>query len=61
VNKARRETSRHCRNQIGNISKVRINESKTNNNKKNCRDLYGGINDFNKDYELITTFIKDEK
>lgn len=41
--------------------KGRINESETNNNKKNCRDLYGGINEFNKDYELITTFIKDEK
>jgi hypothetical protein len=29
-------------------------EPETNSNKKNCRDLYGSINEFKKYYEPIT-------
>jgi hypothetical protein len=37
----------------------KINEPATNS-KKNFRDLYRGIYEFNRDYQLQTNFVKDE-
>jgi hypothetical protein len=38
----------------------RINELETNNKNKNTRDLFGGISEFKKRYQLRSNTIKDE-
>jgi hypothetical protein len=41
--------------------KAKINELKTNSKNKNIRDVYRGVSDFNKDYQLRTNMVKEEK
>jgi len=41
--------------------KVKIDELETYSMIKNIRDLYRGINDFKKGYQLRTNIVKDEK
>jgi len=41
--------------------KAKIEELETNSNINNIRDLYRGINDFKKGYQLRTITVKDEK
>jgi hypothetical protein len=40
--------------------KGKINELETNNENKNIRDLYRGINEFKKGYQPRINMIKDE-
>jgi hypothetical protein len=40
--------------------KRKINELETNNENKNIRDLYRGINEFKEGYQPIINIIKDE-
>jgi hypothetical protein len=56
----RRETSRIFRNKKREHLKGKINELETNNKNKNIRDLFGGINEFNKGYQPKIIIIKDE-
>ena len=55
------DASTHFRNKKKAYLKVKIEESETNSNIKNFRDLYRGINDFKKVYQPITNVVKDEK
>jgi hypothetical protein len=57
----RRETSRTFRNKKREYLKGKINELETNNKNKNIRDLYRGINEFQKGYKPGINIIKDEK
>jgi hypothetical protein len=50
LNKVRREASRHLRNKRKANLKAKIEELETNSKIKNVRDLYRGINDFQKGY-----------
>jgi hypothetical protein len=57
----RRETNRTFRKKEREYLKDYINELETNNNEnKNIRDLYRGINEFKKGYQPRITIIKDE-
>jgi hypothetical protein len=51
----RHETSRTFGNEKREYMKVKINEFETNNKNKNIRDLYRGINEFKKGYNLELT------
>ena len=51
LNNARREASRHFRNKMKQYLKDKIEELETNSKIKNIRDLYRGINDFQKGYQ----------
>jgi hypothetical protein len=55
----RHETSR-LRKKKREYLKDKINELETNNENKNIRDLYKGINEFKKGYQPRTNIIKDE-
>jgi hypothetical protein len=48
----RREGSRHFRNKRREYLKDKINELELNSKNKNIRDLYMGINEFKKGYQL---------
>jgi hypothetical protein len=61
LNSVRREASRHFRNKKKEYLKAKINELETNSKNKNIRDLYRGISDFKKGYQLRTNVVKDEK
>jgi hypothetical protein len=56
----RRETSRIIRNKEREYLKGKINELETSNKNKNIRDLYRGINEFNKGYQPTINIIKNE-
>jgi hypothetical protein len=60
LNNVRREANRHFRNKKRQFVKVKINEVATNSKNKNTRDLYRGINEFKKGYQLRNNFMKDE-
>jgi hypothetical protein len=52
--------SRTFRNKKREYLKGKINELETNNKKKNIRDLYRGINEFEKAYQPRINIIKGE-
>jgi hypothetical protein len=56
----RHETSSTFRNKKRDYLKGKINELKTNNENKNIRDLYRGINEFKNGYQPRINIIKDE-
>ena len=60
LNNIGRDASRHFRNKKKAYLKVKIEELETNSKINSVRDLYRGINDFNKGYQPRTTIIKDE-
>jgi hypothetical protein len=61
MNDARREAGRHFRNKKREYLKAKINEVETNSKNMNIRELYRGINDSRKDYQLRTNTTKDGK
>jgi hypothetical protein len=56
----RLEASRHFRNKKSEYRKDNINELATNSKNKNIRDLYRGINVFERGYQPISNLLKDE-
>ncbi|PNF34871.1 hypothetical protein B7P43_G03116 [Cryptotermes secundus] len=60
LNNIRRETSRHFRNKKREYLKDKIDDLAMNNNNKNIRDLYRGINDFKRGYQPSSNLVKDE-
>jgi hypothetical protein len=56
----RREASRYFRNKKREYLKDKINELATNSKNRNIRDLYGGINEFKRGYQLRNNLMKDE-
>jgi hypothetical protein len=56
----RREASRYFRNKKREYLKGKINERATNSKNKNIRDLYRGINDFERGYQPRNKLVKDE-
>ena len=60
-NKVRREVSRHFRTKKKAYLRAKIEELKTNNMIKNIRNLYRGIIDFKKGYQLRCNIVRDEK
>jgi hypothetical protein len=54
------ETSRTFRNKKREYMKGKINDLESNNKNKNIRDLYRGINEFKKGYQLRISIIEDE-
>jgi len=61
LNNVRRDASKHFRNKKKAYLKAKIEELETNSKIKNVRDMYRGINDFTKRYQLRTNIVKDEK
>jgi len=61
LNKVRREVSRRLRNKNKAYLRAKIEELESNSKNKNIRDLYRGINDFKKGYQLRCNIVKDEK
>jgi hypothetical protein len=59
LNNARCETSIHFRNKKRDYLKGKINEHATNSKNKNIRDLYKGINEFQRVYPPRSNLIKD--
>ena len=57
LNNVRREVNRHFRNK----KKAYLEELENNSKIQNIRDLYRGINDFKKGYQLRCNIVKDEK
>jgi hypothetical protein len=57
----RREDGRHFRHEKREYLKDKINELESNSKNKNIRDLYKGINEFNKGYKPRTNLLKDER
>jgi hypothetical protein len=60
LNNVRRETSRHFRNKKREYLKGKINELATNSKNEIIRDLYRGINEFKRGYQLRSNLVKDE-
>jgi hypothetical protein len=60
LNNVRCDASRHFRNKKKKYIKAKIEELETNSKIKNIRDLYKGINDFKKGYQLRTDIVKDD-
>jgi hypothetical protein len=52
----RREASRHFRKKQREYLKGKMNELESNSKNKNIRDLYRGITEFKKGYELEPTW-----
>jgi len=61
MNNVRREVSRHFRNKKKAHLRAKTEEPETNSKIQNIRDLYRGINDFKKGYQLRCNIVKDEK
>jgi hypothetical protein len=61
LNSARREASRHFRNEKREYLAAKIEELETNSMIKNIRNFYRGISDFKKGYQLRANIVKDEK
>jgi hypothetical protein len=55
-----RAASRHFRNKKREYLKDRINELQSNNENTNIRDMYRGVNEFQKGYQPRTKLVKDE-
>jgi hypothetical protein len=60
MDNVRREASRNFRTKKRQYLKNKINELETNNNNKNIRDLYRGLNEFKNGYQPRTNVIKEE-
>jgi hypothetical protein len=60
LNNVRCEASRYIRNKKREYLKDIVNELATNRKNKNIRDLYRGINEFNRAYKPRNNIIKDE-
>jgi hypothetical protein len=60
LNNVRREASRYFRNKNRQYLKDKINELAMNSNKKNIRNLYGGMNKFKRGYQPRNNLVKDE-
>jgi hypothetical protein len=60
LSNVRREASRHFRNKKREYVKDRIKELESNSKNKNIRDLYRGINEFKKGYQLRTNLTRGE-
>jgi hypothetical protein len=56
----RREASRYFRNKKREYMKDRFDELATNSKNKNNRDLYRGINELKRGYQLRNNLVKDE-
>ena len=61
LNNVRRDASRYFRNKKKSYLKAKIEELESNSKINNIRDLYRGINDFNKGYQPRNIVVKDEK
>ena len=61
VSNIRWEASIHFRNKKKIYFKAKLNELETNSKINNLRDLYRGINDFQKGYQRRANIIRDEK
>jgi len=61
LNKVRREVSRHFRNKKKAYLRAKTEELETNDKIQNIGDLYRGISDFKKGYQLRCNIVKDEK
>ena len=61
INNVRHEARGHFRNKKTKYLKAKIDEFKTNSKTKNIRDLYRGIIDYKKGYQLRTDTVKSEK
>jgi hypothetical protein len=61
LSNVRREASRHFRSKKREYLKDKINEIELNSKNKNIRDLYRGITEFKKGYQLKTNLVKDER
>jgi hypothetical protein len=60
LDSVRRETSRHFRNKKREYLIGKINELATNSKNRNIRDLYRGINEFERGYQPRSNFVKGE-
>jgi hypothetical protein len=60
LNKRRHETTRHFRNKKREYMKDKINELATNCKNMNIRDVYRGINEFKKGYQLRSNLAREE-
>jgi hypothetical protein len=60
LNNVRCEVSRYFRNKKREYLKDKINELALNSKNKNIRDLYRGINEFRRGYQLRNNLVKDE-
>jgi hypothetical protein len=60
MNNVRREARRYFRNKRREYLKDKIIELATNSKTKNIRDLYRGINEFKRGYQLRNNLVKDE-
>jgi hypothetical protein len=61
LNNVRREASRRFRNEKREYMKDKINERQSNSKNKNIRDMFNGITEFKKDYQLRTDLVKDDR
>jgi hypothetical protein len=59
LNNVRCETSRYFTNKKRDYLKKKINELATNGKNKNIRDLYRGINEFERGYQPTCSLVKD--
>jgi hypothetical protein len=60
LNNVMLEASRYFGNKKREYLKDKINELATNSNIKNIRDLYRGINGYQRDYQPTNNLVKDE-
>jgi hypothetical protein len=60
LNNVRLEAGRHFRNENREYLKDKINELATNSKNKNIRDLYRGINEFQRDYQPRNNLVKEQ-
>jgi chemotaxis methyl-accepting protein methylase len=58
LNNVRHEASRYFKNKKREYLKDKINKLATNSKNKNIRDLYRGINEFKKGYQLRNSLVK---
>ncbi|PNF37363.1 hypothetical protein B7P43_G17726, partial [Cryptotermes secundus] len=60
LNNIRCETSKHFRNTKTDYQKDKTDELAMNSKNKNIRDLYRGINNFERGYQSSSNLVKDE-
>jgi hypothetical protein len=60
LNNVRHEVSRHFRNKKREYLENKINELAKNSKNMNTRHIYRGINEFKRDYQPRSNFVKDE-
>jgi hypothetical protein len=61
LSNVRREASRHFRNKKREYLKDKITEIESYSKNENIKNLYMGINEFEKGYQPRTNLVKDEK